>query len=316
MPASALADRIPRLRGTLMKEVPLSRYTWFRVGGPAEVLVLPADETDLAQLLATLPAEVPVCVIGVGSNLLVRDGGLSGLVIRLSPEFARIRVEGMRIRAGAAALDAQVARAARDAGVAGLEFLAGIPGTIGGALRMNAGAYGREIKDVLVEAVALDRAGARHVLAVDDLDMTYRHSGAPEDYIFVEAVLQGMPGAPADIAARIEDIMQSREASQPIRTRTGGSTFKNPNPARSDGLKAWQLIDRAGCRGLVVGDATVSEKHCNFLINRGNASAADLERLGETVRARVREETGIELEWEIKRLGRPVAGGQPQAATE
>ncbi|NWG47260.1 MAG: UDP-N-acetylmuramate dehydrogenase [Alphaproteobacteria bacterium] len=301
----ALLERMPRLRGTVMTQVPLSRYTWFRVGGPADVLVLPKDEDDLKTLLEGLPADVPLTVIGVGSNLLVRDGGVAGVVLRLSPDFARIRPEGgTRLRVGAAALDAQVARAARDAGLTGLEFLAGIPGTIGGALRMNAGAYGRELKDALVEAVAYDRAGARHVFTPEGLGMRYRHTDAPEELIFVEALLEGRPGDRAAISARMDEITGARAATQPIKARTGGSTFKNPPAELSGGRKAWQLIDGAGCRGLAQGDAQVSEQHCNFLINRGNASAADLERLGETVRARVRARLGVELDWEIKRIGR------------
>lgn len=297
---SSLIGRLPKVRGELIESAPLAPLTWFRVGGPAEVLFRPADADDLAAFLAGTPTDIPVVVIGVGSNLLVRDGGVAGVVIRLGGKgFGQIEaLPGHRLRAGTAALDVAVARAAQEAGIAGLEFYRGIPGSIGGALRMNGGAYTRETKDVLVEAVALDRQGRRHVFTNADMHYTYRHCGAPEDLIFVEAVFQGEPGDKAEIQKRMDEITACREETQPIRTRTGGSTFKNP-----EGHKSWQLIDAAGCRGLVRGGAQVSELHCNFLINFANASAADLEDLGEEVRARVKQTSGVTLEWEIKRIG-------------
>jgi UDP-N-acetylmuramate dehydrogenase len=298
--ATALIDRLPPIRGRVAAKVDLSAVTWFRVGGPAEVMVRPADEADLAAFLRDRPHDVALTVLGVGSNVLVRDGGIDGIVLRLGRGFAQVKVEGDRVRAGAAALDVNVALVARDAGLAGLEFLRGIPGTIGGALRMNAGAYGGEVKDVLVEAVALDPEGRRHVLKPAEMGFTYRHSEVPEDWILVEGVFQGRPDDAIAIGARMAAIAQAREASQPIRTRTGGSTFKNPPAAR-----AWELIDAAGCRGLARGGAKVSEQHCNFLINAGDATAADLEGLGEEVRRRVAETSGVTLEWEIVRLGRP-----------
>jgi UDP-N-acetylmuramate dehydrogenase len=291
----------PELRGRLTAEAPLKDYTWFRVGGPAEVLLVPADEADLSYFLKRLPAEIPVTMIGLGSNLLVRDGGIEGVVIRLGRGFGEIKIEeGSRLRAGTAVPDVKVARAAADAGISGLSFYRGIPGCVGGALRMNGGAHGKETCEVLVEARAVDRQGNIHVLPVADFRYSYRHCGAPEDFIFTEALFHGEPGDPAKILAEMDEIAAYREEVQPIKSRTGGSTFKNP-----PGNKSWQLIDAAGCRGLSVGDAKVSEMHCNFLINEGNASAADIETLGETVRARVKETSGVELEWEIKRLGIP-----------
>ena len=296
-----LIASLPELRGRLTAEAPLKDYTWFRVGGPAEVLYSPADEADLAYFLKSLPAGIPVTMIGLGSNLLVRDGGIDGVVIRLGRGFGEIRIEeGSRLRAGTAVPDVKVARAAADAGIAGLTFYRGIPGGIGGALRMNGGAHGTETCEVLVEARAVDRQGNVHVLPVADLHYRYRHCGAPEELIFTEALFQGKPGDPATILAEMDKIAAYREEVQPIKSRTGGSTFKNP-----PGKKSWQLIDAAGCRGLNVGDARVSELHCNFLINEGNATAADIETLGETVRQRVKETSGVELEWEIKRLGLP-----------
>jgi UDP-N-acetylmuramate dehydrogenase len=287
----------------------MTQLTWFRAGGPAQVLFMPEDEDDLAYFLAHLPAEIPVTAIGLGSNLIVRDGGVPGVVIRLGRGFNDIVVEeGARIRAGAGVPDVKVARAAQDAGVAGLAFLRGIPGAIGGALRMNGGAYGRETKDVLIEARALDRQGRVHVLSNADMHYTYRRCGAPEDFIFTQALFQGEPGDRTAIAAEMEQITESREATQPIKSRTGGSTFKNP-----PGQKAWQLIDAAGCRGLRIGGAQVSEMHCNFLINTGEASAADIETLGETVRRRVKENSGVDLEWEIKRIGISVPAGHSGA---
>ncbi|HEY4344641.1 MAG TPA: UDP-N-acetylmuramate dehydrogenase [Parvibaculum sp.] len=296
---SSLIERLPAVRGELVENAPLAPLTWFRVGGPAEVLFRPVDIDDLAAFLAGTPDDIPVTVIGVGSNLLVRDGGVGGVVVRLGRGFMNIEaLENYRVRAGAAALDVAVARVAQEAGIAGLEFYRGIPGSIGGALRMNGGAYERETKDVLVEAVALDRKGVRHVLSNADMHYTYRHCGADEGLIFVEAIYQGHAGDKAEILARMDEITAKREASQPIRTRTGGSTFKNPR-----GHKSWQLIDAAGGRGLTRGGAQVSELHCNFLINAGSATAADLEDLGEDVRARVKAQSGVALDWEIKRIG-------------
>jgi UDP-N-acetylmuramate dehydrogenase len=299
--AGELAARLPELRGRLMPQVALADLTWFRVGGPAEVLYSPADEADLAYVLARMPAEIPVTIVGLGSNLLVRDGGIAGMVIRLARGFGDIRIEeGARLRAGTAVPDVKVARAAAEAGISGLSFYRGIPGCIGGALRMNGGAHGSETKDILVETRAVDCQGRIHVLPVAELHYAYRHCGAPEDLIFTEALFQGAPGDPAAILAEMDGIAAYREQAQPIKSRTGGSTFKNPQ-----GHKAWQLIDAAGCRGLRVGGAHVSEMHCNFLINDGNASGADIEELGETVRARVKSSSRVELEWEIKRLGVP-----------
>jgi UDP-N-acetylmuramate dehydrogenase len=294
-------DALPAVRGSYLENAPLKDFVWFRAGGPAEILFRPADEDDLSAFLARKPANLPVSTIGVGSNLLVRDGGINGAVIRLPATFGKISVEKNCVRAGAAALDAAVARAAAAAGLAGLEFLRGIPGTIGGALRMNAGCYGREIKDVFVEAVAIDESGNRLVLTRDDISFSYRNSSASERLIFVEAVLQGTPEAREDVVARMEALVARRESTQPIRAKTGGSTFKNPLGDR----KAWQLIEEAGCRGLARGDARVSDKHCNFLINTGEATASDLETLGEEVRACVRARSGVVLEWEIKRVGVP-----------
>ena len=296
-------ERLPPVRGRLTENVPLAPITWFRAGGAAEIMFRPADVDDLAGFLARKPADVPVTVIGVASNLLVRDGGVDGVVIRLGRGFVGIRIDGATVEAGAGALDLNVALACREAGVAGLEFMSGIPGTVGGGLRMNAGAYGREFKDVLRQAVALDAAGNKHVLPLAALGLSYRHSGVAEEWIFVQAVFAGEPGAAAAIGRRMGEIQAARETSQPIRARTGGSTFANP-----PGHKAWELIDRAGCRGLTRGGAMVSEKHANFLINTGSATAADLEGLGEDVRRRVHETCGVTLDWEIRRIGRPVEG--------
>jgi UDP-N-acetylmuramate dehydrogenase len=272
--------------------------TWFRVGGPAQVLFGPEDEADLAYALGRLPPDLSVTVVGLGSNLIVRDGGVPGVVIRLGRGFNDIAIEGTRVRAGAAVPDVRVARAAQEAGVAGLAFLRGIPGAIGGALRMNGGAYGRETKDVLVEARGVDRSGVIRTFSNAEMGFSYRHCGIAEDVVFTQALFAGEPGDPKTIAAEMEAITEAREATQPIKSRTGGSTFKNTPSA-----KAWQLIDAAGCRGLKVGGAQVSELHCNFLINLGSASAADIETLGETVRARVKQTSGVDLEWEIKRIG-------------
>ncbi len=299
-----LQARAPALRGRLSANAPLSDITWFRVGGPAQVLFTPADEADLAYFLGHAPDDLPVTVIGLGSNLLVRDGGVPGVVIRLGRGFSAIEVEpGHRLRAGTAVPDVKVARAAAAAGIEGLAFYRGIPGSIGGALRMNGGAHGRETKDVLVEARAVDRQGRIHVLSLADMDLTYRHCGVPADWIFTEALFQGTPGDPAEILKQMDEVAQYREANQPIKDRTGGSTFKNP-PGRS----AWRLIDEAGGRGLRIGNAQVSEMHCNFLINTGGATGEDIERLGETVRARVKARSGVILQWEIIRLGLPRDG--------
>jgi UDP-N-acetylmuramate dehydrogenase len=293
-----LKRRLPNLRGRLIANQPLGEFTWFRVGGPAQALFMPEDENDLAYALANLPNEVPVTVIGAGSNLIVRDGGVEGLVIRLGRGFNNIASDdNHRVTAGTAVLDVMVARAAQKAGIAGLAFLSGIPGTIGGALRMNGGAYGGETKDILIEARGVDRAGNLRTFTNADMGFSYRHCSAPEDVIFTTAVFQGRAGSADEIAAEMAVIKEKREASQP-RNRTGGSTFKNP-----PGKNAWKVIDEAGCRGLKIGDAQVSELHCNFLINLGHATAADIETLGETVRERVRAHSGIVLEWEIKRIG-------------
>lgn len=298
--STALIDRLPEVRGTYEVDAPLAGLTWFRVGGPADVLYRPADAEDLAAFLATKPADVPVTMLGLGSNLLIRDGGVRGVVIRLGRAFADITVDGATITAGGMALDYNVAKAARDAAVAGFEFMAGVPGTIGGGLRMNAGAYGREFKDVVQRVEVLEPDGTRHALEPAAWAPRYRGCGVPEDWIFVGCTMLGVPGDQAEITRAIELVQAARDETQPIRTRTGGSTFKNP-----EGCKAWQLIDEAGCRGLMRGGAQVSNKHCNFLINTGNATAADLEGLGEEVRARVRERTGIEIEWELRRIGVP-----------
>ncbi len=295
----------------------LADLTWFRVGGPAEVLFQPANVQDLAAFLAACPPDIPVLPVGVGSNLLVRDGGVPGVVVRLGRGFAAIEAAGTRVAAGAAALDARVAQAAAAAGVAGLEFLRGVPGTIGGALAMNAGCYGDEVKDVLVEARGVDRAGNRVIIAAAGMGFSYRNAAAAEELIFTGAVLAGRADTPDVVTARMEALLAKREAAQPIRERTGGSTFRNPAGFSSTGrdgdsheLKAWKLIEEAGCRGLRVGGARVSQKHCNFLINTGAATAADLEQLGEAVRARVKSNSGIDLCWEIRRIGVIVSGSE------
>ena len=296
--------RAPKLRGRLIANAPIAEATWFRVGGPTEALFSPADEDDLAYVLAALPREIPVTTIGLGSNLIVRDGGISGLVIRLGGRaFGAVEImDGSRIVAGAATPDQYVAKAAAMAGVDGLAFLRGVPGSIGGALVMNAGAHGGEIKDVLIEARGIDRpTGAKCVLSNADMGFSYRHSLAPDDVVFTSALFQGRPGEPKAIEAEMERITRAREASQPIREKTGGSTFKNP-----PSMKAWELIDKAGCRGLLLGGAQVSTLHCNFLINLGGATAADLEALGEEVKRQVLETSGVALEWEIKRIGAPL----------
>lgn len=299
-----LKAAMPELKGRLSANASLADVTWFRVGGPAQVLFMPADEADLAYFLKHRPSDVPVQVIGLGSNLLVRDGGVPGVVIRLGRGFSEIGVEdGHRLRVGTAVPDVKVARAAADAGICGLAFYRGIPGSIGGALRMNAGAHGRETKDCLIGARAVDPSGTVHVLSLADMGFTYRHCGIPKDWIFTEATYAGEPGDPAEILKEMDAVAEYREKNQPIKERTGGSTFKNP-----PGHSAWKLVDQAGCRGLRVGGAKVSEMHCNFLINDNQASGEDVETLGETVRARVRETAGITLDWEIIRLGIPKPG--------
>ena len=276
----------------------LADFIWFRTGGPAQYLVRPRDTDDLAAMLAGLDPDVPVLPVGVGSNLIVRDGGVPGVVVRLPKAMSTVGIEAGHIRAGAAAMGITVASAARDAGVAGLEFLRGIPGTVGGAVRMNAGAYGRDVSDILVEATIVTRAGMVETWSADRLGYSYRHSAVPTGAVVVEAVFAGDPGDPATIGAEMDRIAAEREASQPLRSRTGGSTFKNP-----DGHKAWALIDAAGCRGLRRGDAQVSEKHCNFLLNLGTATSAAIEALGEEVRDKVKAHAGVTLEWEIQRVG-------------
>lgn len=300
-----LIDQLPKVRGRYREKASLSGMTWFRVGGPAEVLFKPADIDDLIDFLREKPAEVPVTIMGVASNLLVRDGGIKGVVIRLGRAFAQVSVEdGGRVRVGAGALCINVALTACEAALSGLEFLRGVPGTVGGGLRMNAGAYGGEFTDVVEQVTAVDAGGKVHVLDHAEMNFSYRHSGVPEDWIFLEVILRAAPGEMYEISARMSEINRQREDSQPMRVRTGGSTFKNP-----PGHKAWELIDAADCRGLQRGGAKVSTKHCNFLINEGKATADDIEALGEEVRRRVFERSGVDLEWEISRVGvrKPVA---------
>jgi UDP-N-acetylmuramate dehydrogenase len=301
---SELKAQLPELAGRMTANAPMAELTWFRVGGPAQVLFQPANEADLAYFLANKPADLPVTVVGLGSNLLVRDGGIPGVVIRLGRGFNEIAIEaGHRLRVGPGVPDVKVARAAAEAGISGLAFYRGIPGSIGGALRMNAGAHGRETKDALVSARAVDPHGAVHVLSNADMGFTYRHCGVPEGWIFTEATFSGPPGDPATILKQMEEVAEYREANQPIKEKTGGSTFKNP-----PGHSAWKLVDAAGLRGHRIGGAQVSEMHCNFLINGGGATAEDVETLGETIRARVKASSGIELQWEIIRLGVPLPG--------
>ena len=291
---------MPALKGSLTEKGSLADFIWFRTGGPADWLARPASVDDLSGFLADLDPDVPVMPVGVGSNLIVRDGGVPGVVVRLPKVMGKVAIEGeRRVRAGAAAMGITVASAARDAGIAGLEFLRGIPGTAGGAVRMNAGAYGRECADVLIEATVVLRDGTVETWSAERFEFTYRHSALPEGAIVVEALFEGVPGDPAAIGAEMDRIADEREASQPLRSRTGGSTFKNP-----PGEKAWALVDKAGCRGLMIGDAQVSEKHTNFLLNTGDATSADIEALGEEVRRRVQTDSGIALEWEIQRVGR------------
>jgi UDP-N-acetylmuramate dehydrogenase len=299
----SLMEAAPELRGRLLPNVALSELTWLRVGGPAQALFSPADEDDLAYFLSNCPLDIPVMVIGVGSNLLVRDGGVPGVVIRLGRGFNEVSaLSATRIRAGAAVPDVRLAQAAAKAGIAGLAFYRGIPGTVGGALRMNAGAHGGETKDVLVEARAVDRSGRLHIYDNAGMGFTYRHCSAPLNQIFTHAVFEGRQGDTAEVERDMRAVAEYRKANQPIKSRTGGSTFKNP-----PGHSAWKLIDAAGCRGLRVGGAHMSEMHCNFLINDEGATAADIERLGELVRERVFANSGVMLEWEIKRIGVPRA---------
>ncbi len=301
--SSNLTDAIraaaPNLRGRLLENQSLADLTWFRVGGPAQVLFSPADEEDLSIFLAALDPAVPVTVIGLGSNLIVRDGGIPGVTIRLGGKaFGSVQIDGETIQAGTAVPDMRLAKAAAEASLDGLAFFRGIPGSVGGALRMNAGAHGGETTDVLIQARGIDRKGEARTFTHAEMGFRYRHSSAPDDVIFTSATFRGRPGNREEIEAEMERVTAAREAAQPIRERTGGSTFKNP-----EGGKAWQLIDAAGCRGLTLGGAQVSEMHCNFLINRGGATAADIEGLGEEVRRRVRDSSGVELHWEIKRIG-------------
>ncbi|HEY0326521.1 MAG TPA: UDP-N-acetylmuramate dehydrogenase [Allosphingosinicella sp.] len=290
---------LPRVRGRLTEQAPLAPLVWFKAGGAAQWLFEPKDVEDLSDFLADLEPDVPVMGLGLGSNLIVRDGGVPGVVVRLGKPFAKVeRIDDTILRCGGGASGILVSSTARDAGIAGLEFLRSIPGTVGGFVRMNGGAYGREVKDVLVEAELVLRSGERTTLPLEALGYTYRHSELPEGAIVVGAVFRGEPGEPAAIQAEMDRIASEREASQPLRSKTGGSTFKNP-----PGTKAWKEIDAAGCRGLTIGDAQVSEKHCNFLLNLGSATAADIEALGEEVRRRVKAHSGVELEWEIQRVG-------------
>lgn len=302
--ASSLLNILPSVRGKLITNAPLADSTWFRVGGPAEVLFKPQDEDDLCHFLSHCPSHVPLTIMGVASNLLVRDKGIPGVVIRLGPAFSLIRTENDTITAGSAAIDLNVSRAAQTAGLAGMEFLSGIPGTIGGGLRMNAGAYGTEMKDIVMSVEAIDRNGHRHTLSNADMGFSYRHCNAPDDTFFISVKLKGLPDNPESISTRMQHIQKSRVTTQPIHEKTGGSTFANPDNDPEQ-RKSWQLIDAAGCRGLKFGDAKVSEQHCNFLINTGNATAAQIETLGEEVRKRVYDKFGVQLRWEIKRIGIP-----------
>ncbi len=303
---SGFLDRLPAVRGKLLANEQLAPFTWFRVGGPADVLFLPKDEDDLGDFLAKLDPIIPVTVLGAASNVIVRDGGVAGVVVRLGPAFGKVSSNGLRVTAGAAALDGRVSIAAANAGIAGMEFFSGVPGTIGGALRMNAGCYGRETKDVLVEARALKRNGERVTLKNADFHFSYRHTEADEELIFVEALFEGEKDDPVKIVERIEALKSRRETSQPIRDKTGGSTFANPDPPGTPNQRSsWKLVDEAGMRGARRGGAQVSELHCNFLLNTGDATAADIEGLGEDVRAAVLAKSGVELRWEIKRIGRP-----------
>lgn len=300
-----MIDTLPKVRGRLTRDAPLAPLVWFKSGGAADWLFEPADADDLRDFLCALDPEVPVMALGLGSNMIVRDGGVPGVVVRLGKAFAKVaRSADLTLDCGAGASGILVSSTARDNGIAGLEFLRSIPGTVGGFVRMNGGAYGSEVKDVLVDCDVVLRDGSLRKLSVEDLHYSYRHSELPDGAIVVGARFRGRPGKPEDIQTEMDRIAASREQSQPLRSKTGGSTFKNPPPEISGGHKAWQLVDAAGCRGLKIGGAQVSEKHTNFLINTGDASSADIEALGEEVRRRVRENSGIELEWEIERMGR------------
>ena len=296
--AAILRKTIPGLRGPLDPNAAMAPLSWFRTGGPAQILFTPVDEADLSHFMAGLPADLPWMVVGLGSNLLVRDGGLPGVVIRLGKGFSGIEIDGLTVKAGAGAPDVKVARAAAEAGISGLSFLRGIPGAVGGALRMNGGAYGGETKDVFVSARAVKRDGSFVILDAGAMGFAYRRCMAPADLIFTEAAFRGPAGDPGQILTEMQKITESRSSTQPVNTRTGGSTFKNPI-----GHSAWKLVDEAGCRGLTIGGAQVSPMHTNFLVNLGTATAADIETLGETVRERVKAHSGVELEWEIKRVG-------------
>lgn len=298
---SGIEDRLPPVRGRLSYNAAIGHMTWFGVGGPAEALFKPADREDLIDFVKNCPKDIPITVLGVASNLIIRDGGIPGVVIRMGREFAQIDVNGTTVTAGAAALDLNVALTAAQHALAGLEFLSGIPGTIGGALRMNAGAYGGETKDFLKTAEVLFPDGTVKHMTADDMGLSYRHNDLPKDVIFLSAAFEAKNDDRAAIEARMDEIKQKRGETQPIKSKTGGSTFANP-----DGNKAWQLIDEAGCRGLTIGGAQMSELHCNFMINTGTATAADIERLGEEVRKRVAEKSKIMLRWEIKRIGVPL----------
>lgn len=299
MKAAESFHDLPDVRGKIEIGAPLDKLTWFRVGGCADILFTPEDTDDLSHFLQNIPTDMPVTPLGVGSNLLIRDGGIEGAVVRFGKKFAQITIEENEVIAGAGAPDIAVAGAARDAGLAGLEFLRGIPGTIGGAVKMNAGAYGAEMADILISTDVMDRKGICHHLTCEDLQFSYRHSSLGKDMICLSVRLKGKVGEKSDIAKRMQEIADAREESQPLRTRTGGSTFKNP-----DGDKAWSLIDGAGCRGLEIGGAKVSEKHCNFLINTGGATAQDIEELGEEIRRRVMNNSGVDLKWEIRIIGK------------
>ena len=307
-----LRENLAGFRGTLQPDQPLAPIVWFRAGGPAEILAMPADAEDLAFLMRAVPGDIPVTVFGLGSNLLVRDGGVEGVVVRLSARgFGKVEVDGTRLRVGAALADKRMAAHAFEAAIGGFAFYHGIPGGIGGALRMNAGANGVETRERVAEVVAIDRRGERHVLSNAEMGYAYRHSSAPDDLVFVEALCEGLASDRETIRAEMDAVQNHRETAQPVKSRTGGSTFKNPDPPGTPNQRrAWQLIDAAGCRGLRIGDAQVSEMHCNFLLNIGAASGHDLELLGETVRARVLENSGVRLEWEIKKMGRFGASGQ------
>lgn len=299
----SLIDSLPEVRGLLVANVSLKKYTWLRVGGEAEVLFVPKDEADLAHFLSSTSENISMTVLGAASNLLVGDSGVKGVVIKLGGGFSNVSTEGSFVRAGAAALDNKVAKKAALSGISGLEFYAGIPGTVGGALRMNAGCYGSETKDVLVSAVALDRSGRRMVLNLNELRYSYRYSGASNDLIYTEALFKGVPGDISSIHNKISEISNNRNISQPIKEKTGGSTFKNPDKKMSKGLSAWELIDAAGGRGLKVGGAQMSQKHCNFMINTGEATAADFECLGNEIISKVKKYSGVELQWEIQKIG-------------